>query len=79
MKRQANREQGNVLPPPVPADFLMSFDAFISLRADPLKMESLPAEPVKAGLCGSFEIVKRNVLIETDSLLSAANKQTVNN
>ncbi|MDR0395080.1 MAG: peptidoglycan DD-metalloendopeptidase family protein [Tannerella sp.] len=46
---------------------------------DPLKMESPPAEPVKAGLRDSFEIVKRNVLAEMDSLQSAANKQTVNN
>jgi murein DD-endopeptidase MepM/ murein hydrolase activator NlpD len=45
---------------------------------DPLKMESPPAEPVKAGLRDSFETVKRNVLMEMDSARitqSATNKE----
>jgi murein DD-endopeptidase MepM/ murein hydrolase activator NlpD len=45
---------------------------------DPLKMESPPAEPVRAGLRDSFEIVKRNILAEMDGLQSAANKVTAN-
>jgi murein DD-endopeptidase MepM/ murein hydrolase activator NlpD len=35
---------------------------------DPLKMESPPSNPVKPGLRDSFEIVKRSVLSELDSL-----------
>lgn len=38
---------------------------------DPLKMESPPSEPVKPELRDSFEIVKRNVFAEMDSLKSA--------
>jgi murein DD-endopeptidase MepM/ murein hydrolase activator NlpD len=38
---------------------------------DPLKMESPPAAPVKAALRDSFNIIKRTILTEMDSIQSA--------
>jgi murein DD-endopeptidase MepM/ murein hydrolase activator NlpD len=44
---------------------------------DPLKMESPPAAPVKAELRDSFEIVKRGVLAEMDSLRSVTTELAI--
>ncbi|MDR0743279.1 MAG: peptidoglycan DD-metalloendopeptidase family protein [Tannerella sp.] len=45
---------------------------------DPLKMESPPAEPVKAALRDSFNIIKHTILTEMDSLQSVVRELAVN-